>query len=121
MAGLTEWIYRIIIYYWGVALVVILFSLAGAFDDGSITSNVAYSDFSGAGVINDTITINTDSVDAPSVNTVIKDLFSFTVFNISINGDGILVEYLWVVRFFLVWLPAIFLSILIAMYLKGVA
>jgi len=121
MANLTEWIYRIIIYYWGIALVIILFSLAGAFDDASMTAQTNYAGFSGAGVMNDTITINDAAADAPSVKTVVQDLFSFSIFNISIYGDGLLVDYLWVVRFFLVWLPGMFLAILIAMYLRGVA
>lgn len=121
MAGLTEWILRILIYYSGISLLIILFSLAGVFNDSSATFDTNFGAMSGAGLINNTVTINDAAADAPSISSVYSDLFSFAVFNVSIYGDGFLVDYLWIVRFFLVWIPGMILTILIAMYLRGVA
>lgn len=102
------WTYSLILYFVLGFIIVSLFSLAGAFQDQkmqvsyAMTSsgqNISSSDFSQS------------PVSGHSTSSYFKDVFSFFVWNISITDMGVLSDYFWVLRIFLVWIPLTFLII----------
>ena len=110
--GVQDWTYALVIYFFGVFVVLTLLSLGGAFADNSVTSTGGYTPQTLA---------NQSQIEAPegstgilgafSMKSYFKDLFSFFIFNISINEGDVLMSYLWLIRLIFVYMPLLFLTL----------
>ena len=107
-----EWIYGLTLYFIGIAIVVSLFSLAGAFTPSQFSTHGGYNPQQ-AGSANFS-NLPTGVTSTFSMGKFFKDIFSFFVFNISIGNDGsIIYQYLWLIRIIFVYIPVTFLVIAI--------
>ena len=102
MATTQDWAFGLSLYFIGLFVVVTLFSIAGAFSSGEVTTNTGYGT---AYIAGDNFTSPADDISYNPRGGYLKDIFSFFVFNISFNEGNILIEYMWLLRIILVYLP----------------
>lgn len=115
-----NWMYGFIMYFVGVFLFVSMFSIAGVFQNNEVVTDNRFStDLRG----NIDTGINVTGTDT-SISLLggfkwgnfFRDLFSFFFWNISIydNSQGKLMDSMWIIRIFLVYIPL--LAFLICLY-----
>lgn len=110
MASTQTWVYALIIYFLGLTVVVTLFGIANSFPNGEVTT-------AGVSGIYEAIddTTNETNAYAQSGNIdwgeTFKFVWSFFGWNLYVNDGEVLMQYLWVVRIFLVYLPLLALVV----------
>lgn len=87
-------------------------SIGGSFADNTVTTSGGYT----AQMLSNQSHIeapegSTGLLGAFSMKSYFKDLFSFFVFNISINEGEVLMSYLWLIRLIFVYMPLLFLTL----------
>jgi hypothetical protein len=105
--GAQTWMTGLILYFVGIAVVVSLFSIAGAFSDGNVQVTNFY-DAQLKGSVNESIEVPSKSF---KWSGFFADVFSFFVFNVSFTDNSVLIEYLWLIRIIFVYLPLTLLVI----------
>jgi len=113
MANTQTWTYGLIIYFIGLIAIVTLFGIANSFSSNEVTTtgiSDMYADLDQ--------TTNQSQGYASSGNVdwgdTFKFIFSFFAWNLYVNEGVTLMQYLWLVRLFLVWLP--FLALIVTLY-----
>lgn len=97
-----------ILYFIGLFIIVSLFAIIGAFPKNEVITDSRFSSTL-SGSINASRVA--DSTDKLKIGTVFKDVFSFFFWNISFTDNGILIDYLWLIRILFVYLPLLVLLI----------
>lgn len=120
MANTLTFTIGMVIYYTMLAVVLTLFSLSGVFDPTEIQTTHAEISTEVQYRVNGSIIPSDDTFESSfRVGKTFKDLFSFFVFNISIYDGSILMEWLWIIRIFFVYLPALILTLAMLFYIRG--
>ena len=105
--GAQEWVMGLTIYFIGVIVMVTLFSIAGVFSVSTSGGHLP------TPIYNSTSTnLPTGITSTFSIGKILKDVFSFFVFNISISDtSSFIYSYIWLVRLILVQIPVLALLI----------
>lgn len=115
MANTIKFMHGYIGYFALLFILITLFSIAGVFQHNEVIVDQRFaSAFSGS--LNASASPPAGSPDGLSAfkwNSYFKDIFSFFFWNISIYDDSELMNWLWMIRIILVYLPLIFLLITI--------
>lgn len=108
MAGTQDWMTGLSVYFIGMFVIVSLFSIAGVFREHEVitTADEFSSNLKGEA--------DAEASPAPSLNPFswkgfFKDIFSFFVWDIQINEEGTLMNYFWLVRIIIVYIPLLVL------------
>jgi len=103
--GAQEWVYGLTIYFISIFIFVTLFSIAGVFTEVQATGVTTTMDAYQSANASQMSTVTTGF----SWTRTFKDVFSFFVFNISISHSGVIMDYFWLFRIILVYVPLAFL------------
>lgn len=109
--------YGIVAYYLLLAIVIMLFSMGGAFDNQEVITTTPDISQELTSQINQS-ELPDSFVESFGIGKTIKNLFSFFVFNISITTKGVM-DFLWLVRIIFVYFPALLLTITILFFTRG--
>lgn len=105
--GAQSWVVGLGIYFLGIGLLTLLGNLAGIFDDDAVVL-AGGANYQQLGAINTTVTAGDVGLFGGfKFSTFLKDIFSLFVFNISVSGDSLFVQYLWLIRILFIWLPGV--------------
>ena len=105
--GTQTWLYALIIYFSGLMVIVSLFSIGGMLTPDQVTTSTGFSRSLGGEVHNESGEVSAPSVSVFSWKSYFKDIFSFFVWDINVYEGKILMEYFWIIRIIIVYLPLI--------------
>lgn len=118
--GTQDWLYALILYFTGLLIVVSLFSIGGMFTSIEGSTNIQFSQSLKGQVHNKSGEVSAPSISVFSWKSYFTDVFSFFFWDINVYDQdksvarvGILVDYFWIVRIIIVFMPLIALLLCI--------
>jgi len=112
--GTQTWTYALILYFLGISVVWILMADTGVSSDMAVSGrgsdDLAF-DSSGNVVLGNESISDDDAMDVSvwTVGKLFKHVLSLYAWNITIDADSTLAQYIFFIRLIFIWIPGLFL------------
>ena len=118
MASSTQnWLFALVLYFTGLIVVVSLFGMANSFPNNEVTTTGTGGMY---GELTNTANESQGYAGEGSISwsETFKFVWSFFGWNLYVNEGEVIMQYLWVLRIFLVYLP--FIALIITLFYSTV-